>query len=93
MPKSSMNFETVIQTINKLLSRENPEVFNSSWILKRAPHCNRFILKNIRTDLGAVDWCAFGKREDARNRNINCLTKKYDLTSLFAGQIENNLLP
>ena len=51
-----MNFETVIQTINKLLSRENPEVFNSSWILKRAPHCNRFILKNIRTDLGAVDW-------------------------------------
>ena len=56
MSKSSMSFETVIHTINKLLSEENPEAFNSSWILKRAPHCNRFILKNIRTDLGVVDW-------------------------------------
>lgn len=56
MPKSSISFKSVIQTINKLLTEENPEVFNSSWILGRAPHCYRFIRKNIRTNLGTVDW-------------------------------------
>jgi len=52
----SMNFEQMIQTINKVLSRENPETFNSSWILKRTSRCYRFILKNVRTDFGAIDW-------------------------------------
>jgi hypothetical protein len=56
MPKSSTSFGSVIQTINRLLAEESPELFNSSWILRRAPHCYRFIRKNVRTDLGAVDW-------------------------------------
>jgi hypothetical protein len=56
MPRSSMNFACVAQILNELLSKEHPEAFSSSWIFKRAPHCYHFILKNVRTDLGAVDW-------------------------------------
>lgn len=51
-----MHFGLVVQILNELLSREHPEAFRSSWILKRAPQCYRFILKNMRTDLGAIDW-------------------------------------
>lgn len=51
-----MDFDGVIQTINDLLSKERPETFSSSWIAKRAPHCYRYIWKNVRTDFGPIDW-------------------------------------
>jgi hypothetical protein len=51
-----MNFDSMIQTINELLSTEHPDTFSSSWILERSPRCYRYIWKNVRTDFGAVDW-------------------------------------
>ena len=51
-----MDFDEMIQTINDLMSKERPETFSSSWIAKQAPHCYCYILKNMRTDFGAVDW-------------------------------------
>ncbi len=51
-----MDFDATMQTINDLLSTELPESFDSSWISRRAPSSYRFILKNVRTDFGAVDW-------------------------------------
>jgi hypothetical protein len=51
-----MDFDAMIQEINQLLSKEHPDAFSSSWILKRSPRCYRFIWKNVRTNLGAVDW-------------------------------------
>lgn len=51
-----MNFDEAIKTINGLLSKKKPESFNSSWILKHAPRCYRFIHKNVRTELGSIDW-------------------------------------
>jgi hypothetical protein len=51
-----MDFNCVITTLNKLLSRKNPESFNGSWILKYAPRCYRFIQKNVRTEIGGIDW-------------------------------------
>jgi hypothetical protein len=51
-----MDFDRMVQMLNEILSKECPETFNSSWILKRAPRCYRFIWKNMRTDFGAVDW-------------------------------------
>jgi hypothetical protein len=50
------NFDQVIQAINELLHVKNPESFSSSWILKHLPRCYRFIARNIRTDLGSIDW-------------------------------------
>jgi len=51
-----MDFDGIIQMINDLLIKEDPDTFSSSWILKQSPHCYRFIWKNIRTDHGTVDW-------------------------------------
>lgn len=51
-----INFEITITLINSLLSRKCPETFNSSWILKHAPTCYSFIRKNIRTEMGTIDW-------------------------------------
>ena len=51
-----MDFNQVILVLSKLLSKKRPESFNSSWILKQAPDCYRFIRKNIRTETGGIDW-------------------------------------
>jgi hypothetical protein len=51
-----MDFDGIIQAINDILSTEHPETFSSSWIAKRAPRCYRYILKNVRTDFGTLDW-------------------------------------
>lgn len=51
-----MNFDRVIANLNKLLSKNQPESFNSSWIEKHAPRCHSFIQRNIRTETGRIDW-------------------------------------
>jgi len=51
-----MDFDRVIETINALLSKKRPDSFNGSWILRYAPHCYRFIQKNVRTEVGSIDW-------------------------------------
>jgi hypothetical protein len=51
-----MNFDHVIRDINNKLAKKNPDSFNSSWIHKHSPSCYRYILKNIRTELGYIDW-------------------------------------
>ena len=51
-----MDFQNVVAILNRLLLRKCPETFDSSWVLKYAPACYRFIRKNIRTDVGTIDW-------------------------------------
>ena len=51
-----MDFDGMIQIINDLLVKEDPDTFSGSWILKQFPHCYRFIWKNVRADYGTVDW-------------------------------------
>jgi len=48
--------QRVVATLNKLLLQNSPTVFNSTWILKRAPNCYRLIRKHIRSDVGRIDW-------------------------------------
>jgi hypothetical protein len=43
-------------TLNALLSKRRPTTLNSSWILRHAPACYRFIRKWIRTEVGGIDW-------------------------------------
>jgi len=50
-----MDFDQAISTLNRLLT-DDPATFNSSWVLRNAPQCYRFIQKNIRTDTGRIDW-------------------------------------
>ncbi len=51
-----MNFDRAITIVNKLLAKKRPESFNSSWILKHAPRCYRFIHRNVRTETGGINW-------------------------------------
>jgi hypothetical protein len=53
---SVMDFDRMIRELNEMLLKEHPATFSSTWILKRSPRCYRFILKNVRTDFGTVDW-------------------------------------
>ena len=43
-------------TLNEVLSKERPKTFNSSWIVKHAPACYRFLRTNVRHQLGGIDW-------------------------------------
>src|SRR5439155_5850097 len=51
-----MDFSSVVETLNKLLARTQPDVINSSWIRTRAPRCYRFIQQNLRREFGGIDW-------------------------------------
>ena len=51
-----MDFSSVVETLNKLLARTQPDVINSSWIRTRAPRCYRFIRQNLRREFGGIDW-------------------------------------
>jgi hypothetical protein len=51
-----MDFDSAVKTINKLLIKKQPHTFNSSWIREYAPHVYRFIKKNIRREIGGIDW-------------------------------------
>jgi hypothetical protein len=51
-----MNFISAVKAINKLLRKIQPHTFCSSWIRLHAPHVYRFIQKNVRTEVGGIDW-------------------------------------
>lgn len=51
-----MDFSQAIRDLNKLLSKKQPAKINSSWISKNAPQIYRFIWKNVRNEIGDIDW-------------------------------------
>lgn len=51
-----MDFDRATLVLNELLSKKQPTSFNSSWILREAPECYRFIRKTVRAEVGGVDW-------------------------------------
>jgi hypothetical protein len=51
-----MDFDETISILNGLLTDNDPATFNSSWVLRNAPECYRFIQKNVRTEAGRIDW-------------------------------------
>jgi hypothetical protein len=61
-----MDFNHAVKIINNLLIEKRPESFNSSWVLKHAPHVYRFIQKNVRADVGGIDWDRFTRAIDRK---------------------------
>jgi hypothetical protein len=61
-----MNFDYAVKNINKLLKEKRPDSFNSSWILKHASHVYRYIQKNVRADIGGIDWDRVTRAIDRR---------------------------
>ncbi len=52
----TMDFDSAVKIINRLLIKKQPHTFNSSWIRGYAPKIYRFIQKNIRREIGGIDW-------------------------------------
>ena len=51
-----MIFKEATRSLNRLLKKEKPNKFSSSWILYRNPDIYRFIVKNVRVETGGIDW-------------------------------------
>jgi len=51
-----MTFASAVKAINMLLRTIQPHTFCSSWIRQHAPHVYRFIQKNVRAEIGGIDW-------------------------------------
>jgi hypothetical protein len=61
-----MDFDCAVKTINKLMIEKRPDTFNSSWIRKHSPHVYRFIQKNVRAEIGGIDWDRVTRALDRR---------------------------
>jgi hypothetical protein len=61
-----VDFNVAVITLNKTLKEKRPETFNSSWVLRHAPHVYRFIQKNVRADVGGIDWDRITRAIDRR---------------------------
>lgn len=86
-----MDFDDVINMLNKILIDKDPISFNSAWILKHAPQCYRFIRQNIRTESGRIDWdritCALQRKYQRRwfpKRNAKVVTFYENSSEVYA---------
>lgn len=61
-----MDFDSAVKTIDKLLMEKRPDTFNRFWIRKYAPHVYRFVQKNIRAEIGGIDWDRFTRALDRK---------------------------
>jgi len=61
-----MDFNHAVKMINKLLIEKRPDTFNSSWILKYAPHIYSYIQRSVRSDIGEIDWDRVTRALDRR---------------------------
>jgi hypothetical protein len=51
-----INFDQAIKCLNRVLSKKQPVRINSSWIYYNTPYIYRFIWKNVRNEIGDIDW-------------------------------------
>lgn len=49
-------FNKKISELNEFLFKEQPSKISSSWILRNTPSSYRFFCKNIRNEIGDIDW-------------------------------------
>ncbi len=86
-----MDFDYAVKTINKLLIEKRPDTFNSSWIRKHAPHVYRFIQKNVRAEIGGIDWDRVTRALDRRlQRKWN--TSSRNRTQLYRKKAEVGII-
>lgn len=51
-----MDFRRCIKILNRALKEKNPPEFSSTWIANNTPAAYSFISKNIRSEIGQIDW-------------------------------------
>lgn len=87
-----MTLDRVASMLNELLSRKRPSTVNSSWILRHAPTCYRFIQRWIRSEVGGIDWDQVTRALDpvyqrrwkpARRRRIASYASEHELSRIM----------
>jgi hypothetical protein len=86
-----MDFDSAVKTINELLRKKQPHRFNSSWIQKYAPHIYRFFQKNIRREIGGIDWDRITRALD-RKFQKQWITSRHNGTKLYRSETEVNII-
>ena len=51
-----MNFDLAIEDVSGQLTIHEPQHFGPQWIVRHCPSAYRFLIKQIRTEIGNVDW-------------------------------------
>lgn len=54
--KPCIDFDHAVQILNSRLAEERPNTFSGSWVQRHVPKAYRYIVANIRTALGNIDW-------------------------------------
>ena len=86
-----IDFDCAVKTINRLLIKKQPHKFNSSWIRRYAPHIYRFIQKQIRREIGGIDWDRITRALD-RNFQRQWFTSRRNGTKLYRSKAEVNII-
>ena len=86
-----MDYDSAVKIINKLLIKNQPSTFNSSWIRGCAPHIYRFFQKNIRRESGGIDWDRITRGLD-RKFQKKWITSKCNGTKLYQSKAEVKMI-
>lgn len=86
-----MDFDSAVETINKLLRKKQPHKFNSSWIRGHAPHVYRFFQKNVRRESGGIDWDKITRALD-RKFPRKWIMSRRNGTKLYRSETEVNII-
>ena len=88
---NTVDFDSAVKTINKLLMKNQPNTFNSSWIREYAPHIYRFFQKNVRRESGGIDWDRITRALD-RKFQRKWITSRRKGTKLYRNKAEVNII-
>lgn len=83
----TVDFDSAVKTINKLLMKNRPNTFNSNWIREYAPHIYRFFQKNVRRESGGIDWDRITRALD-RKFQRKWITSRRKGTKLYRSKAE-----
>jgi hypothetical protein len=88
---NTVDFDSAVKTINKLLRKNQPNIFNSSWIRRHAPHIYRFFQKNVRRETGGIDWDRITRALD-RKFQRKWITSRHKGTKLSRNKTDLNII-
>ena len=71
--------------------KNQPNIFNSSWIRGYAPHIYRFFQKNVRREIGGIDWDRITRALD-RKLQRKWITSRRKGTKLYRNKAEVKII-
>jgi len=86
-----MDFDSAVKTINKLLIKKQPHTFNSSWIREYVPHIYRYFQKNVRREIGGIDWDRVTRALDRKFRR-RWITSRRNGTKRYRSKAEVKII-